>query len=145
MEDFQRRLEVAKVERLESEASILKRIVDETEGSGRLIEEERPHPSTAGQHSRVCSIVKNRPFGPQGPPLAARAHKKILRRPERPRKTAYQPHKRHEFTQVLKINSRSAGPRRQQAAVRVRKTSRRRRSLSKSVAQLPIPGDHSTS
>ena len=100
MEDFQRRLEVAKVERLESEASILKRIVDETEGSGRLIEEERPHPSTtAGQHSRVCSIVKNRPFGPQGLPLAARAHTKILRRPELPRKTTYQPHK---FTQVLK-------------------------------------------
>ena len=38
---------------------------------------------------RVCSIVKNRPFGPQGPPLAARAHKKILRRPERPQKTTY--------------------------------------------------------
>ena len=110
MEDFQRRLEVAKVERLESEASILKRIVDETEGSGRLIEEERPHPSTtAGQHSRVCSIVKNRPFGPQGLPLAARAHTKILRRPELPRKTTYQPHK-FTHVHVLKINSRSAAP-----------------------------------
>ena len=31
--------------------------------------------------SRVCSIVKNRPFGAQGPPPAARAHKKILPRP----------------------------------------------------------------
>ena len=52
--------------------------------------------------SRVCSIVKNRPFGPQGPPLAARAHKKTLRRPERPRKTAYQPHKRHELHKYSK-------------------------------------------
>ena len=67
MEDFQRRLEVAKVERLESEASILKRIVDETEGSGRLIEEERPHPSTAGQHSRSPSLK------PPPPPASAGA------------------------------------------------------------------------
>ena len=74
MVDFQRRLEVAKVERLESEASILKRIVDETEGSGRLIEEERPHPSTAGQHSRSPSLKPPPPPGLGRSDRGARPH-----------------------------------------------------------------------
>eukprot|EP00962_Isochrysis_galbana_P043998 scaffold16912_cov112-Isochrysis_galbana.AAC.10 len=52
VEDLQRRLEVSKVERLEREALLLKKIIDENDGMGRLIDDERSKRESTLGHLR---------------------------------------------------------------------------------------------
>lgn len=52
VEDLQGQLEVSKVERLEREALILKKIIDENDGMGRLIDDERAKRESTLGHLR---------------------------------------------------------------------------------------------
>ncbi len=50
--DFQEQLQLAKVERLESEASAMQKIIDEYAGVGALVDEERSHREATLGHQR---------------------------------------------------------------------------------------------